>query len=199
MTNRAYPWDKPTLSQGQAQVLSLFYTMEAQFVPGTNPVKGGRKSLCVKRHAQAAHSPRKPGRTGGRGSKGDRGLYGVKKRGNTISLLRASALLPNSRQDCNFEHCYALVAVLFKALSVLFMSATHGLSEFVPERFSSSLTTVDAEKMTCTHKWGGLTCQKPVPNISTWAILMRQGKSSQNAHLGSPERISQDSLDRPLS
>ena len=27
-----------TLSQGQIQVLSSFYTMEAQFVPGTNPV-----------------------------------------------------------------------------------------------------------------------------------------------------------------
>ena len=41
---------------GQTQVFSLLYTMEAQFVPGTNPVcpgdiagtKGGRKSLCVK-------------------------------------------------------------------------------------------------------------------------------------------------------
>ena len=35
---RICPWDKPTLSQGQTQVFSLFYTMEAQFVPGTNPV-----------------------------------------------------------------------------------------------------------------------------------------------------------------
>ena len=32
------PGTKPTLSQGQTQVSSLFYTMEAQFVPGTNPV-----------------------------------------------------------------------------------------------------------------------------------------------------------------
>ena len=50
------PRDKPTLSQGQTQVFSLFYTMEAQFVPGTNPVvpgtspgtKGGRKVCVVK-------------------------------------------------------------------------------------------------------------------------------------------------------
>ena len=48
-TNRVCPLDKPTLSQGQSQVFSLFYTMEAQFVPGTIPEKkGGRKSLCVK-------------------------------------------------------------------------------------------------------------------------------------------------------
>ena len=48
--------DKPGLSLGQthfvqSQVFSLFYTMEAQFVPGTNPVprtKGGGESLCVK-------------------------------------------------------------------------------------------------------------------------------------------------------
>ena len=55
-TNRVCPRDKVGLSQGQTQVVSLFYTAEAQFVPGTNPVcpwdipgtKGGRKSLCVK-------------------------------------------------------------------------------------------------------------------------------------------------------
>ena len=55
-TNRACPRDKVGLSQGQTQVFSLLYTVEAQFVPGTNPVcpgdipgtKGGRKSLCVK-------------------------------------------------------------------------------------------------------------------------------------------------------
>ena len=48
--------DKVGLSQGQTQVFFLFYTAEAQFVPGTNPVcpwdipgtKGGRQSLCVK-------------------------------------------------------------------------------------------------------------------------------------------------------
>ena len=60
---RECPGDKPGLSpgqsglsQGQTQVFSLLYTVEAQFVPGTNPVcpgdipgtKGGRKSLCVK-------------------------------------------------------------------------------------------------------------------------------------------------------
>ena len=51
------PRDKVGLSQGQTQVFSLLYTVEAQFVPGTNPVcngdipgtKGGRKSLCVKK------------------------------------------------------------------------------------------------------------------------------------------------------
>ena len=49
--------DKPGLSLGQTRVFSLFYTVEAQFVPGTNPVcpwdkpvtKGDRKSLCIKR------------------------------------------------------------------------------------------------------------------------------------------------------
>ena len=48
---------KPGLSQGQTRVFSLFYTVEARFVPGTNPVcpwdkpvtKGDRKSLCIKR------------------------------------------------------------------------------------------------------------------------------------------------------
>ena len=55
-TPRVCPRDKVGLSQGQTQLFSLFYTAEAQFVPGTNPVcpwdipgtKGGRKSLCVK-------------------------------------------------------------------------------------------------------------------------------------------------------
>ena len=49
-------WDKPRLSQGQTETFSLFYTVEAQFVPGTNPVcprdkpvaNGGRKSFCAK-------------------------------------------------------------------------------------------------------------------------------------------------------
>ena len=57
--------DKPSLSLGQTRwlslgqtrVFSLFYTVEAQFVPGTNPVcpwdkpvtKGDRKSFCIKR------------------------------------------------------------------------------------------------------------------------------------------------------
>ena len=37
------------LSQEQTQAFSLFYTMEAQFVPGTIAgTKGDRKSLCVK-------------------------------------------------------------------------------------------------------------------------------------------------------
>ena len=35
-TNWVCPWDKPTSSQGQTQVFSLFYTGEGQFVPGTN-------------------------------------------------------------------------------------------------------------------------------------------------------------------
>ena len=39
----------------------------------------------------------------------------------------------------------------------------------------------------------------PVPNISTLAILIHQGKSSQNSHLGSPNRISRNSLDRRFS
>ena len=39
----------------------------------------------------------------------------------------------------------------------------------------------------------------PVPNISTLGILIRQGKSSRNAHLGSPERICQNSLDWPFA
>ena len=55
-TNRVCPRDKVGLSQGQTQVFSLLYTVEAQCVPRTNPVcpgdipgtKGGRKSLCVK-------------------------------------------------------------------------------------------------------------------------------------------------------
>ena len=46
----------PGLSQGQTHVFSLSYTLEAQFVPGTNWVcprdkpgaKGGRKSFCAK-------------------------------------------------------------------------------------------------------------------------------------------------------
>ena len=45
-----------SLSLGQAEVFSLIYTVEAQFVPGTSPVcpwdklglKTSRKSLCVK-------------------------------------------------------------------------------------------------------------------------------------------------------
>ena len=45
-TNRAFPWDKPTLSQGQTQVFSWCYAMEAQFVPRA---KGGRKVYGVKR------------------------------------------------------------------------------------------------------------------------------------------------------
>ena len=45
---RECPGDKPTLSQGQAQVFSLFYTAEAQSVPGwvctwDNPGDEGRK------------------------------------------------------------------------------------------------------------------------------------------------------------
>ena len=45
----------PGLSQGQTQVFSLFYTMEAQFVPGTDPVcpwdnpedeRWHKKSMC---------------------------------------------------------------------------------------------------------------------------------------------------------
>ena len=50
-TNRECPRDKVGLSQGQTQVFSLFYTAEAQFVPGSWDIpgtKGGRKSLCVK-------------------------------------------------------------------------------------------------------------------------------------------------------
>ena len=51
-TSRVCPWDKV----GQTPVCSLFYTMEAQFVPGTNPVcpgtipgmKGGRKVYVLK-------------------------------------------------------------------------------------------------------------------------------------------------------
>ena len=69
---RDCPWDKPGLSLGQTQfvpgttqVFSLFYQVEAQFVPGTNPIgprnrpslslgqsrgrRAGRTSLCVKR------------------------------------------------------------------------------------------------------------------------------------------------------
>ena len=50
------PRDKPSLSRGQTQVLSLFYTVETQFIPGTNAAcpwdkpgaKGGRQSLRVK-------------------------------------------------------------------------------------------------------------------------------------------------------
>ena len=53
---RVCPWDKPRLSQGQTEVFSLFYTVDAQFFLGTNPVcpwdkpvvNGGRKRLCVK-------------------------------------------------------------------------------------------------------------------------------------------------------
>ena len=39
-TNRVCPRDKVGLSQGQTQVFSLLYMVEAQFVPGTNPVPG---------------------------------------------------------------------------------------------------------------------------------------------------------------
>ena len=47
---------KPGLSLGQTQAFSLFHTVEAQFIPKTNPVcprdkpgmKGGRESLCVR-------------------------------------------------------------------------------------------------------------------------------------------------------
>ena len=43
-TSRVCPWDKPSLSQGQNKVFSLFDTKEAQFVPGIMPVtNGGRK------------------------------------------------------------------------------------------------------------------------------------------------------------
>ena len=46
----------PGMSWRQTQVVSLFYTMEAEFVPGTNPAcpwdnpgtKGSRKSLLLK-------------------------------------------------------------------------------------------------------------------------------------------------------
>ena len=38
-----------------------------------------------------------------------------------------------------------------------------------------------------------------MPNMSTLAILIRQGKSSQNGLSGSPERISRNSLDWPFS
>ena len=57
-TNRVCPRDKVGLSRGQTQVFPLLYTVEAQFVPGTNRFvpgtfpgcpKGGRESLCVKR------------------------------------------------------------------------------------------------------------------------------------------------------
>ena len=40
-TNQVCPRDKVGLSQGQTQVFLLFYTAEAQFVPGTNPVVPG--------------------------------------------------------------------------------------------------------------------------------------------------------------
>ena len=46
----------PGLSQGQTQVVSLYYTVEGQFIPGTNPVcpcdnpgdEGRQKNSCVK-------------------------------------------------------------------------------------------------------------------------------------------------------
>ena len=47
--HRVCPWDKSGENLGQTRVFSLFYTVEARFVPGTNPgTKGGTESLCEK-------------------------------------------------------------------------------------------------------------------------------------------------------